>query len=353
MCPNEMKPMEEDKMESANGAVNVGKATASQANIAYIFDDNYAAITGVSITSLFENNKDLNGITVYLLAKNLSEENVRKFKQLGEMYGREIVFVDISDADEQFRQMGLNAYNGNFITYAKMFCVDFVPKAVKQLIYLDSDTIIVDSIRPILAVKGLLGMTKGGVICRAQSAADYVAPYACAVLVFDAERWRNEKWSDKLLEHAKREGKKYLVPDENMLSIVVKDEIVKLPLEFCFPVHNCAFSKEDYIDLHPCEEYTPEEAERAYEHPIIIHADKFLGEKPWLKGNNHPNKELFSQWLARSLWKDYDGGVCSGGNVIKLERWMYRHLPRRWFYRIWNVAQWVYVKKATKKLMKA
>lgn len=36
-------------------------------NVLYLTDNNYAAFAGVSITSMFENNKHINEITVYLI----------------------------------------------------------------------------------------------------------------------------------------------------------------------------------------------------------------------------------------------------------------------------------------------
>lgn len=341
---------EKYEKEGVQKPVNPREETPSKANIVYIFDDNYAAITGVSITSLFENNKDLDEISVYLMMKNVSEENIQKFRQLGEIYSRKIVFIDVSDSDKKFEEMGLFSYNANYITYMKMFCVDYVSKDVEQLIYLDSDVIVLRSIKPILKTKGLLGMGKGGLIARAENVSNYVARYGCAILVFDAERWRNENWSGKLMEHARLKGKEYLVPDENMLSIVVGDEIVTLPREACLGALNFAFSKENYMDFNQGEGYTPEEVERGYANAISVHTDRFLGEKPWLKGNHHPNRELFAYWLDRSLWKGYSGGNLPGGFVFRIERWMYRHLPQRWFYRIWNMAQTIYVRRTMRQL---
>ena len=44
-----------------------------QLNVLYGCDDNYAPYTGVSLLSLFENNKDIEEITIYLAAMNFSE----------------------------------------------------------------------------------------------------------------------------------------------------------------------------------------------------------------------------------------------------------------------------------------
>ena len=49
-------------------------------NILYGCDDNYAPYTGISMTSLFENNRDIEEITVYFAAMDCSRENLDKFR---------------------------------------------------------------------------------------------------------------------------------------------------------------------------------------------------------------------------------------------------------------------------------
>ena len=55
-------------------------------NILYQSNDSYAAITGVSMYSLFKNNTDIDELTVYLLDDGISKENLNKFKKLGKEY---------------------------------------------------------------------------------------------------------------------------------------------------------------------------------------------------------------------------------------------------------------------------
>ena len=44
-------------------------------NILYTCDDKFCAYTGISITSLFENNKDLDEINVFIAGQDISEKN--------------------------------------------------------------------------------------------------------------------------------------------------------------------------------------------------------------------------------------------------------------------------------------
>lgn len=54
----------------------------------YAANNNYAIITGISIISLFENNKDCSDLSVYILSDNIC--SVEFFYDIGEKYQRAI-----------------------------------------------------------------------------------------------------------------------------------------------------------------------------------------------------------------------------------------------------------------------
>lgn len=51
-------------------------------NILYQSNDYYAPITGVSMTSLMENNKDIDELNFYILDDKISDNNKNKMKQI-------------------------------------------------------------------------------------------------------------------------------------------------------------------------------------------------------------------------------------------------------------------------------
>ena len=50
-------------------------------NVLYTCDDNYVWLMGISTISLFENNKTIEDLQVYLLGDNISQENKDKLKK--------------------------------------------------------------------------------------------------------------------------------------------------------------------------------------------------------------------------------------------------------------------------------
>ena len=50
-------------------------------NVLYQTDDNYAAIAGVSMTSLFRTNPHMDEINIYILDNGISAENIEKVSE--------------------------------------------------------------------------------------------------------------------------------------------------------------------------------------------------------------------------------------------------------------------------------
>ena len=66
-------------------------------NIVYHASDSFAKVTGTSIVSIFENNKDIDEINVYVIEKNFTEDNKKKMEQLADKYNRRIIFISMPD----------------------------------------------------------------------------------------------------------------------------------------------------------------------------------------------------------------------------------------------------------------
>ena len=324
--------------------------TASRADVVYVFDNNYAPITGVSITSLFVNNTDLDEINVYLLGYKIDKTNRGRFEKLATRYGRKIQLVDITKSVDEYENLGLLSYGGSYVPFEKLFCVDHVPIDVDHLIYVDCDIIAMRSIRPLLQTDGLISMIKDSLALRTGNPYQNASPFNSKLIVFDAKRWRAEKWSDKFRDFLANFKEKFYPAEEPVYYLVCKDEIKTLPLQFAVDPIFRAVSKEDYLAVSPNLVYSPEEVSTAYQNPLLIHMAPFFGEKPWQDGTIHPDKELFDKYLKLSLWSDYKKQPVSTGGIYEVERWMFRHLPGKMFYRFYLAGQRYFAKKIAKKL---
>lgn len=85
------------------------------------------------------------------------------------------------------------------------------------------------------------------------------------------------------------------------------------------------------------------------EKPVIIHFFRFLGQFPWDRASVHPDTGIFDQYLGMSEWSNYSKtGSRNSGIVFKIERWLYRHLDKKTFLKIFKLNYDIFIKKAEK-----
>ena len=114
--------------------------------IVYASDDNFSDIMGVSILSLFENNKDEN-INIYILDSNISKDNKDKIESICVNYSKKLpMWIQAKNINDV---LGINVEmdRGSLSQYARLFIGDLLDKDIKRVLYLDCDTIIEKSIK--------------------------------------------------------------------------------------------------------------------------------------------------------------------------------------------------------------
>ena len=94
-------------------------------NVLYQSNDNYASITGVSLTSLLINNKDLDEINIYLLNDNIKQTNLNKLKKTCEKYNRKLIIVDTKKILNKLKnELKVSPFKGTYTTYFKLFAIN-------------------------------------------------------------------------------------------------------------------------------------------------------------------------------------------------------------------------------------
>ena len=113
--------------------------------VAYFSSDLFAEPCGVSIASLFENNKFFEKIIVYIIDNQISDANKMRFQTLAEQYHRNIEMIKMPKPQTFFSDQRFTIESlGN--TFGRMILGELLPKHEKKVLCLDSDTLIVDSL---------------------------------------------------------------------------------------------------------------------------------------------------------------------------------------------------------------
>ncbi len=306
----------------------------------YQFNENYAPYAGVSITSLLENNRDAEEITIYLLLENVTDASREKLQALVQSYGRKLVFAESGALLQKAESLGIPQYRGSSAANLRLFFPDTLPPE-GRLLYLDSDTIITGSLQPLFEAD--LGHNWLGMV-RDSMTGDYPAalglgptePYCnSGMVLFDLPAWKKNACGQRIVDHVKKVRAAYPNPDQDLLNMVFRGHIAVLAPEYNFqPCHRAYSDAVFFASRGARSYYTDAELRNARLHPVVLHTYRFLGEFPWHKNNLHPDSAEFDHYLALSPWKDYKKQPAHGGVIFTIEKLLYRLLPKAQFFKL-------------------
>lgn len=313
----------------------------TELNVLYACDENYAPYTGVSMTSLLENNRQADSLTIYLAPMGFSEKTLEQCKELVHRYGRELCILDTKKAEQCIQQYHCGAWNGSTATWLRFFVLEQIPARVTRLLWLDSDTAVCGDLRE-LANLDMQGCAIGAVcdsLClydrkRLGIPSDHTY-YNAGVLLFDLEQWRPGNLQKKMMAHLAENIDRYELNDQDLLNDFFRDSIFRLPQRFNLQGLHLAYTPQQYLSVYrwePGSFYSPEEIRAATEKPAVVHFLRFLGNYPWEGGRNlHPAKPLYEKWKALSPWSGAPETPPKQSFVFTAEKLLYRLLPRGWF----------------------
>ena len=299
----------------------------------YTCDNNYVWLMGISVISLFENNKSSEHLNVYLLGENISDENKEKLKEIAEDYKRNIFIVDIPKLDIPECMLRSRWPRSAF---TRLYAGELLPEDLKYALYLDCDTIINKDIRGIWSYTEK-GKTFYGI--KDAIASGYKkniglgrsdAYINAGVLLIDLDSLRGKNIPSLLEQFTSRYGEKTCYADQDVLNSIFYDEIGYLPPEYDVMTLFSYFTYEEGMTFRrPGNYYTKEQVNKAVADPVIIHYTTLLHViRPWFTNTNHPYAEVFEKYRKKSPWSEKNSGekVFTGakakltGMIIRLPK---------------------------------
>ena len=328
-------------------------------SVLYGCDDNYAPYTGVSMLSLFENNKHIDDLTVYLASMGIEQDNINKLSNLANSYGRKIIILDTEKAVEKTQSYRWGSWNNSVATWLRFFVLDQIPDDVDRLLWLDSDTLVKDS----LDYLATLDMGDSAVGAALDSLSYYhrfrlSVPryYNAGVLLFNLKVWRENNTLDEMMSHLEKNIDRYPINDQDLLNDFFSSSIICLPNRFNFQGTHVAYTDDQYQFAYkwkPGEYYSKEELASARQNPAVIHFFRFLGDYPWTDGMNlHPCKNAYNDAKRVSSWKDNPMAPRRKEFVFKAEKVLYITLPKALFlyiFKLYTNRELIYKRPFSKK----
>lgn len=325
-------------------------------NILYQFNEKYVPYAGVSITSLLENNKDIDEITIYLLGEEIADTSKEKLLEQISIYGRKGVFIDAVKVIEKMHTIGLNGYRDSYAPNIKLFVNQYIPDTVDRLIYIDCDTIVTGNIGKLFKMdmnNRPVAMILDSVCMRHKQAIGFSKKdlyFNSGVILYDMKTWKEQKCEKRIIDHIQNVRSHYMAPDQDVLNIVLKNQIKVLDIKYNLQPFHMIYSYDQYMKFFGQPRYYGKEIiKKAKDGAVIFHTFRYLGEFPWHKDSLHPAVKLFDQYLEKSLWKDYIKTETDKNDIVfRIERLLYRVLPKSVFIVIFKAFYEIFMWKSNR-----
>ena len=277
-------------------------------NIVYTTDEAFTAKVAAGICSVFENNKEMEQINVYIVGQNLSETSCKRFEKIAEKYKRNIFIIPLGKI-EDYLDFEYDTGGWNAIVLARLFLEKLLPETVEKVIYLDGDTINIGSLKKMWNTdmhEKVVGAWIEATISSVNKKILHMEniPYVNAgVLLIDLKLWREQAVGRKILQFYCKNNGKLPANDQDAINGTLKENIYYLKPEYNFYNIYWFYPYKVLKKLMGNTEYYSKNiVENAKKHPIIIH---YLGEeRPWRAGNHHPYKSDYYRYLRLTPWKD-------------------------------------------------
>lgn len=278
-------------------------------NVMYTCDDNYVWLMGISTISLFENNKHINDLNVYLLGEKISQENKSELRKIGKNYGRTVEIIDVPKLNIP---PSLVSARWPLSAFTRLFSGELLPGYIDKILYLDCDTIISGDISELDNVEFNGNIAMGVKDCisgtyKRNVGLDKDSPYINAgVILFNMQALRNVDIHAEIETYMNKYVELINYADQDILNGMFKGRIGELNPKFDVMTIDVSHTYEEIQNLRrPTNFYKKNDLEEAISNPAIIHyTTNMLVIRPWFSNSDHPLKHEFEKYMGMSVWKD-------------------------------------------------
>ncbi len=319
--------------------MDLKSASEGHLQVAYASDENYVPVMGVSLMSLLEKNREFKSIRIHVLDGGIREESKDMLGQLVSSYGpdREIRFISAAPLLEKVSDKIQNYScipNGKTF-FARIFISRIFPELTGRLLYIDCDTLVNDSLAPLLAVDmqgKCLGMVHDCI------SREYLNIHPVRLeryhnsgfLLIDMDAWRNKDAEKLLLDGISAGYGTYPLPDQDLLNLSLKDEIVTLDFRYNFQSPFFLFNAKQLASVYRQSYFKENRAafEQAKQQVAIAHFSGNSLIRPWYANSNHPWKVLYDSYYFASPWKDREQKQFIWEKHYRLQHFFANSLPK-------------------------
>lgn len=278
-------------------------------NIIYASNDGYAKYLGISMMSLFKNNKDMDKIDVYVLSQDIYPRNLERLSRIARAYHRGLHIIDIAEFEKRIPfDFATSGYNS--IVLARLFLCSYLPSDLERVLYLDCDIIVNGSIKELETIS--FGQNLAAAVPELYMPADKKALigfgkdetyYNAGVFLVNLTMWRAKDIETVFMKYYHAMKGRLLYNDQDILNHCCKGKILTLSHTYNLSTNLYYFPRYFVRKLQPA--YDTSSAvkySQILSAPAIIH---YMGdERPWIDGNRNRYRRQYEYFYKKSPWRN-------------------------------------------------
>ena len=305
-------------------------------NVMYAADENYAEIMAVSIQSMMMVNQ-WEQIHFYLVEDGIKEDTRQKLISMIREAGNAVTFITKPDIRGMLH-VELKTLRWSDSAYSRLFLGELFgnESGIDKLLYMDCDTIIVDSLQELwnTDISDHLGAAclecMGNMhkrIIGAKSRDPYINT---GMLLLNVKRWIEEDIQKIEGDFIKKYRGKTEYVDQGVINGTVSKRFKLVSPRYNLTALAYDFSyKEMQIYRKPSFGYSEEEWLRAVSKPAVIHfTTSFLSVRPWYAGSKHPYADEWKRIHGLTPWKDEGSRPLRNREAIEKKQKYFKMIPR-------------------------
>ncbi len=302
-------------------------------NIIYASDDNFSEMLGISMLSLFDNNKKADGITVYVLDSGISGTNKEKLLSVADKYSREIVFLSVDGIiDEKMKQE-----RGSLATFSRLYAAQLLPENIGKALYLDCDILVLEDLSDMYntEIDGYYGAAVKDCVSDAHKKSVGLLPsdnyFNAGVYLMNIRKWRDDAVAEKAALFSEKYNNRVPYADQGILNGIMATGTKCLELRYnCYTILYDFDYKHLMLFRKPSGYCSESEISEAKNNPAIIHFTTcFLSLRPWIIGCSHPYAVDWERYKAFSPWSEQPLRKDNRSTIKKAAVRIYRLLPKK------------------------
>lgn len=282
-------------------------------NVMYLCDNNYAWIAGISILSLLKSNMDIKQINIYLIGDCIEEDNIEKLDRTVRKFRN--ASLTVLPMPDMKKMLGMDVELHWWVAnvFSRVFLGEvFKDYAIKRLIYIDCDTLVVGSLKELWEtdLDGYIGAgvceAMGNLHKKAIGLEKQDNYFNAGMFLVDVVKWKIEGIDEQARAFIQRHGGKLEYADESVLNGILSRKLKKISLKFNLTSLSLYFSiKEVKIYRKSSTTYTEGELKKALDDPRIIHfTSTYMDRRPWEIDSKNPYCDYWRKIKEESLWKE-------------------------------------------------